>query len=113
MYSMFNENTFLHELQNVGCDEDVDINYIAKIVLKSIGDPKKIEMKNLLEHLIQEENSRKKQYGEKDLIYYCIRVTLFYIIYKQLKRRDCDQEVTKPILTQMSETWKVLLEKLD
>ena len=113
MYSTFNVDTFLHELQNVGCDEDVDINYITKIVLKSIGDPKEIEMKSLLEHLIQEENSRKKQYGEKDLIYYCIRVTLLYIIYKKLKTQEYDQEDIKPILTQMTETWKMLLEKLN
>tara|TARA_B100000927_G_C16381809_1_gene435719 strand:- start:264 stop:557 length:294 start_codon:yes stop_codon:yes gene_type:complete len=96
----------------VGCNEDVDINDVVKFVLKSIGVPNEIEMKSLLEHLIQEENARKEQYGE-DLIYYSIRVTLLYIIYKQLKKRDCDEETMKPILTQVSESWKILLGKLD
>ena len=72
MYTPFNVNTFLHEFQNVGSNEDVDINHVVKFVLKSIGVSNVIEIKSLLEHLIQEENTRKKQYGE-DLIYYCIR----------------------------------------
>ena len=106
----FNISTFRNEFEMTG--DDIDIGHVTKFVLKSIGDPKEVQIAEFLEHLIQEENTRKNQYGE-DLIYYCIHITILYFMYKKLKNMGISNEESERILQKMTETWDLILKSLN